>query len=115
MLATMKSRLDASTFDDLKLMKAFPVLISRALVGASAACILFFFLLSGGRPASGRRRAPRAEIAMPDHLRPCRCIRTESRGLASLGPYAQDAFRQRRDTPLGKVGGRLEARRASIV
>ncbi len=47
MLTTLRTRLGASSFDDLKLMKAFPVLLSRALIGASAACILFFFLLSG--------------------------------------------------------------------
>ena len=47
MLASLKSRLDASTFDDLKLMRTASVLVSRALIGASAACILFFFLLSG--------------------------------------------------------------------
>jgi hypothetical protein len=47
MLATLKGRLDKSKFDDLKLMRARAVLISRALIGAGAACILFFFLLSG--------------------------------------------------------------------
>ena len=47
MLATVKSRLGESQFDDLKLMKAGSVLLSRAAIGAGAACILFFFLLSG--------------------------------------------------------------------
>jgi len=47
MLATLKSRLDASKFDDLKLMRAFAVLLSRTAIGAGAASILFFFLLSG--------------------------------------------------------------------
>ena len=47
MLATVKSRLGESNFDDLKLMKAGSVLLSRAAIGAGAACILFFFLLSG--------------------------------------------------------------------
>ena len=47
MLATVKSRLGESKFDDLKLMKAGSVLLSRAAIGAGAACILFFFLLSG--------------------------------------------------------------------
>jgi hypothetical protein len=47
MLVTLKSRLGESTFDDLKSMKAGSVLLSRAAIGAGAACILFFFLLSG--------------------------------------------------------------------
>jgi hypothetical protein len=47
MLATLKSRLDGSKFDDLKLMRALSVLLSRAAIGAGAASILFFFLLSG--------------------------------------------------------------------
>lgn len=47
MLATLKGRLDTSKFDDLKLMRSWAVLVSRALIGAGAACILFFFLLSG--------------------------------------------------------------------
>ena len=47
MLATVKTRLGDSKFDDLKLMRAMSVLLSRALVGAGAASILFFFLLSG--------------------------------------------------------------------
>ena len=47
MLATVQSRLEKSSFDALKLMRARAVLLSRALIGAGAACILFFFLLSG--------------------------------------------------------------------
>jgi hypothetical protein len=47
MLSTLQDRLQKSKFDDLKLMKAAAVLLSRGLVGAGAACILFFFLLSG--------------------------------------------------------------------
>jgi hypothetical protein len=47
MLATLRSRLDDSKLDDLKVLKVFAVLVSRALVGAGAACILFFFLMSG--------------------------------------------------------------------
>lgn len=47
MLVSLKGRLDASKFDDLKLMRDRWVLVSRALIGAGAACILFFFLLSG--------------------------------------------------------------------
>jgi hypothetical protein len=47
MLATLKSRLADSKLDDLKVLRVFAVLVSRALVGAGAACILFFFLMSG--------------------------------------------------------------------
>jgi hypothetical protein len=47
MLATLKSRLDNSRLDDLKLMKAVSLLLSRAAIGAGAASILFFFLLAG--------------------------------------------------------------------
>jgi hypothetical protein len=47
MLVTLKSRLGDSKFDDLKSMKTWSVLLSRSAIGAGAACILFFFLLSG--------------------------------------------------------------------
>jgi hypothetical protein len=47
MLTSLKGRLAASTFDDLKLMRSWALLVSRALIGAGAASILFFFLLSG--------------------------------------------------------------------
>lgn len=47
MLTSLKSRLDQSKFDDLKLMKSFALLLSRAAIGAGAASILFFFLMSG--------------------------------------------------------------------
>jgi len=47
MLATLSGRLEKSTFDQLKLMKAASMLVSRAAIGAGAACILYFFLLSG--------------------------------------------------------------------
>jgi hypothetical protein len=47
LLTSLKGRLDASTFDGLKMARPWVALASRALVGAGAACILFFFLLSG--------------------------------------------------------------------
>lgn len=47
MLSTLKARLDASTLDSLKVMAPWDTLISRALIGAGAACILYFFVLSG--------------------------------------------------------------------
>jgi hypothetical protein len=70
MLATLRSRLGESKFDDLKLMKAGSVLLSRAAIGAGAACILFFFLVSGllggsafpslAKPSDEARRAAAA-------------------------------------------------------
>ncbi len=47
MISTLKARLDASTLDALKVMVPWVALISRALIGAGAACILYFFVLSG--------------------------------------------------------------------
>ena len=75
MLATLKSRLDQSTFDDLKLMKAISLLLSRVAIGAGAASILFFFLLSGllggtafptlvGAQASATDGLPAKELAL---------------------------------------------------
>jgi hypothetical protein len=47
MLASLKSRLDAAELNDLKLMKSRWILWSRPLIGVGAACILYFFLVSG--------------------------------------------------------------------
>src|SRR5262249_43274161 len=47
MLATLRSRLDAAELNDLKRMRSRWLLWSRPLVGAGAACILYFFLVSG--------------------------------------------------------------------
>ena len=47
MLASLKSRLDAAEFNDLKLMKSGWILWSRPLIGVGAASILYFFLISG--------------------------------------------------------------------
>jgi hypothetical protein len=47
MLASLKSRMDAADLDDLKLMKSGWILWSRPLIGVGAACILYFFLVSG--------------------------------------------------------------------
>jgi hypothetical protein len=47
MLASLKGRLDAAELDDLKLMKSRWILWSRPLIGVGAACILYFFLVSG--------------------------------------------------------------------
>jgi hypothetical protein len=47
MLASLKSRMDAADLNDLKLMKSGWILWSRPLIGVGAACILYFFLVSG--------------------------------------------------------------------
>ena len=47
MLASLKTRLDAAKFNDLKLMKSRWILWSRPLIGVGAASILYFFLISG--------------------------------------------------------------------
>jgi hypothetical protein len=47
MLASLKSRLDAAEFNDLKLTKSKWILWSRPLIGVGAASILYFFLRSG--------------------------------------------------------------------
>jgi hypothetical protein len=47
MLSSLKGRLDAAEFDDLKLMKSRWILWSRPLIGVGAASILYFFLVSG--------------------------------------------------------------------
>jgi hypothetical protein len=47
MLATLRSRLDAAELNDLKRMRSRWLIWSRPLIGAGAACILYFFLVSG--------------------------------------------------------------------
>lgn len=47
MLANLKGRMDAAELNDLKLMKSRWILWSRPLIGVGAACILYFFLVSG--------------------------------------------------------------------
>src|SRR5262245_13251804 len=47
MMATLRSRLDAAELDDLKRMRLRWLIWSRPLIGAGAACILYFFLVSG--------------------------------------------------------------------
>jgi hypothetical protein len=47
MLASLKSRMEAADLNDLKLMKSGWILWSRPLIGVGAACILYFFLVSG--------------------------------------------------------------------
>jgi hypothetical protein len=47
MLASLKSRLTASELDDMKLMRPWVMLFSRALIGTGAGCVLYFFLRSG--------------------------------------------------------------------
>ena len=47
MLGSLKSRLMASELDDMKLMRPWVMLLSRALIGTGAGCVLYFFLRSG--------------------------------------------------------------------
>jgi len=47
MLSSLKGRLEAADLNDLKLMKSRWILWSRPLIGVGAACILYFFLVSG--------------------------------------------------------------------
>ena len=108
MLATLKGRLDASTFDDLKLMRSWALLISRALIGAGAACILFFFLLSGllggtafptiDEAAEAPRALPHKDLALlivwcfiagfSERLIPGLLATTEARATGSQGQIA---------------------------
>jgi hypothetical protein len=46
-LTSLRDRLAGSDLDSLKLMRPWVMLSSRALIGAGAACIFFFFILSG--------------------------------------------------------------------
>src|SRR4030095_8200276 len=47
MLGSLKSRLTASELDDMKLMRPWVMLFSRAMIGTGAGCVLYFFLRSG--------------------------------------------------------------------
>lgn len=47
MLGSLKSRLTACELDDMKLMRPWVMLLSRALIGTGAGCVLYFFLRSG--------------------------------------------------------------------
>jgi hypothetical protein len=47
MLASLKTRMDAADLNDLKLLRSKWILWSRPLIGVGAACILYFFLVSG--------------------------------------------------------------------
>ena len=75
MLSTLKTRLEASSLDDLKLMRPWVMLASRMLIGAGAACILYFFILSGllggtafpqlATPSEDRRDRPTESVPAP--------------------------------------------------
>jgi len=47
LLSNLQSRLKASELDDLKVIRAKSVILSRLLIGAGAASILYFFFVSG--------------------------------------------------------------------
>ena len=47
MLGSLKGRLEASGLDDMKLMRPWVMLVSRALIGTGAGCVLYFLVRSG--------------------------------------------------------------------
>jgi|RhiMethySRZTD1v2_1073278.scaffolds.fasta_scaffold54791_1 hypothetical protein len=47
MLGSLKSRLEASELDDMKLIRPVVMLLSRALIGTGAGCVLYFLIASG--------------------------------------------------------------------
>jgi hypothetical protein len=47
MLTGLKTRFDQSSFDDLKLARTNALIVSRIVIGAAAAAILYFFIRSG--------------------------------------------------------------------
>jgi hypothetical protein len=47
LLSNLQSRLKASELDDLKVIRAKSVILSRLLIGAGAASILYFFFVAG--------------------------------------------------------------------
>lgn len=47
MLIGLKKRLEQATFDDLKLARSWPLVLSRMLIGMGAALVLYFFFRAG--------------------------------------------------------------------
>lgn len=91
MLATLRSRLDAAELDDLKRMRSRWIIWSRPLVGAGAACILYFFLVSGLLAGSMFPRlsvdsppSPAAAVSSPGTgTEPPASVENRSSGIAS--------------------------------
>ena len=121
MLGSLKSRLTASELDDLKLMRPWVMLLSRALIGTGAGCVLYFFLRSGLLGGSAFPQlttldtagevVPRKDLALliiwcfiagfSEKLVPSILEKTESRA-GSTAPAESDRFRP------GPNGGALE-------
>jgi len=112
MLGSLKSRLTASELDDMKLMRPWVMLLSRALIGTGAGCVLYFFLRSGllGGSAfpdlttlnTAKDVVPRKDLALliiwcfiagfSEKLVPSILEKTESRA-GSTAPAESDRFR----------------------
>lgn len=111
MLGSLKSRLTGSELDDMKLMRPWVMLLSRALIGTGAGCVLYFFLRSGLLGGSAFPEltildtegvAPRKDLALliiwcfiagfSEKLVPSILEKTESRA-GSTAPAEPDRFR----------------------
>lgn len=121
MLGSLKSRLTASELDDMKLMRPWVMLLSRAMIGTGAGCVLYFFLRSGLLGGSAFPQlttldtadvvaVPRKDLALliiwcfiagfSEKLVPSILEKTESRA-GSTAPAGSDRFRP------GPSGGAL--------
>ena len=111
MLGSLKSRLTASELDDMKLMRPWVMLFSRAMIGTGAGCVLYFFLRSGLLGGSAFPQlttldtagvVPRKDLALliiwcfiagfSEKLVPSILEKTESRA-GSTAPAESDRFR----------------------
>jgi hypothetical protein len=111
MLGSLKSRLTASELDDMKLMRPWVMLFSRAMIGTGAGCVLYFFLRSGLLGGSAfpelttldtAEVVPRKDLALliiwcfiagfSEKLVPSILEKTESRA-GSPAPAGSDRFR----------------------
>ena len=88
MLTGLKGQVEGSELYDLNLMRAYMMLVSRALIGAGAASILYFFLLSG--LLSGKA-FPELEAQAPA---PGRSVVATSSTVPPAAPALQGADRQ---------------------
>jgi hypothetical protein len=111
MLGSLKSRLTESALHDMKLMRPWVMLLSRALIGTGAGCVLYFFLRSGLLGGSAFPQltildstdaVPRKDLALliiwcfiagfSEKLVPSILEKTEARA-GSMAPAEPDRFR----------------------